>query len=93
MSHNPNTPPPSNSGSGAQWFIIGALVVAVLVIGFFLFGGDVDPASDGGGNTSISVETGDTGTDSEDARPEADAAPGLEENTGVPSEGEATVEQ
>jgi len=90
MAHDPNTPPPApqqKRGSGAQWFILGGLVVAVAVIALFMFGGDApDTAVD------PDVETGQIGTDSQDARPEAEAAPGLEENTGVPTDGEATVE-
>ncbi|QPH53117.1 hypothetical protein [Pontivivens ytuae] len=90
MAQNPNPPQPEGKGGGPQWFIIGGLVVAVLVIALFLFGGDdasvtTEPADDPG------TVTIDNGADV-DARPEAEAAPGGEENTGVPVEGEATVE-
>ena len=95
MAHNPNTPPraPETRSSGSQWFIIGGLVVAVLVIGLVMFGGDADVATDGGVDTTVNVETGAVGTDAQDARPEAQpTAPEAEAATGVPAEGEATVE-
>ena len=60
------------SGNKGMAFILGAVVVAVLVLGFFILGGQVPtgaPASgEGGGNTSITIENpsapapqGDTG--------------------------------
>lgn len=50
MAHDPNNQPPPapqpqtqpERSSGAQWFIIGGLVVAVVVIALFLFSGDND---------------------------------------------------
>ena len=46
MAHDPNNQPPPapqpERSGGAQWFIIGGLVVAVVVIALFLFSGDND---------------------------------------------------
>ena len=96
MASDPNLPPPAlrEKGSGAQWFILGGLVVAVVVIGVVLLGGDVDDAGDATGGTTVTVETGDVGTDAEDSRPEAQPAePEADSATGVPEDGGAEVEQ
>lgn len=64
---------PSGS-SGAIWFILGALVVLVVIIGYVMVGdgtvpSDADAAA--GGNTTISVETRDVPAPAADA-PAAD---------------------
>ena len=44
-------------GNSTMAFIIGGLVVAVGVIAWFIYGGDVTPASGGGGTkTNITIE-------------------------------------
>jgi len=49
---NRGTGPRRGSGS-SMWFIIGALVVAVLIIGWFMYGGD---APDGDVDTNVTTE-------------------------------------
>jgi hypothetical protein len=51
------------SGSGALWFIVGGIVVALAVIGYFLTGGELGvtssttaPAGAPAGDVSISIE-------------------------------------
>lgn len=49
-----------SSGSGALWFIVGGLVVAVAVALFLLNGAEV--AAPAGGGVSVTVEGSDTAT-------------------------------
>ncbi len=42
-------------------FVVGGVVVAVAILAYFMFGGD-EPATVGGGDTNINVETSDTGS-------------------------------
>lgn len=73
------TPQPSG-GSGAIWFILGALVVGVVIIGYVMVGDGTipsDAAAPAGGNTSISVETNDA---------PAPAAPAADTQTEAPAE-------
>jgi hypothetical protein len=75
------TPQPSG-GSGAIWFILGALVVGVVIIGYVMVGDGTIPseaAAPAGGNTSISVETNDA------PAPAADA-PAADTQTEAPAE-------
>ena len=80
---NRGTGPRRGSGS-SMWFIIGALVVAVLIIGWFFMGGD-DPAVDpdvnvttegtttppAAGDTNVTVTPPAGGTTTEPATPPA----------------------
>ncbi|MGV8986251.1 MAG: hypothetical protein ACOH2H_08215 [Cypionkella sp.] len=46
-----------SAGTSTLAFIIGGLVVAVAVIAWFIYGGDITPKSGGdAGNTSISID-------------------------------------
>ena len=71
---NRGAPSPRGSGNSALYFIVGALVVAVLVIAFFMYGGNVgDGAATStppAGDTNVTVEAPATGT----AAPAAPAA-------------------
>ena len=70
------------SGNKSMAFILGAVVVAVLVLGYFIMGGDVPaPAAvgDGGGNTTVTIEN--------PAPAEPPVAVGTE--TGAPAAGDA----
>lgn len=49
-------------GGGSGWFIAGIVVVALVIAGFFLFGGNLGlggGSSAGGGTTNITVDTPD----------------------------------
>ncbi|WP_316015639.1 hypothetical protein [Roseobacter sp. HKCCA0434] len=86
MPDSHNTPDPQTRRP--RWLLPVLGAIAVLLILLWLLSGDngADTVDDPG------LETGAVGTDAEDSRPEAEPAPGGEENTGVPEDGEAEVE-
>ncbi len=49
----------SQSGNGALYFIVGALVVAVIGFGIWYFAGQ--PSSSGGGDADLSISVDDDG--------------------------------
>lgn len=69
----------NSSGSGALWFIVGGLVVAVAIGWFLVSGGGLQSAASG--NVSVTVEGSESATaqsapapaESESAAPEASA--------------------
>lgn len=64
------TESPSSGGGSMLWFLIGGLVVAVVVVGYFVMGNSMPTASTAapsGGNVSVNVETAPA--------PEAEATP------------------
>lgn len=78
---------------GAMAFIVGGLVVAVLVIAWFIYGGDIDTAGSGAvgdGETNISIEAPEGGNASAGATAGADA-PEPDAGAGANAEAEATT--
>lgn len=64
------TESPSSGGGAMLWFLVGGLVVAVVVAGYFLMGNGMPTATTSepsGGNVSVNVETAPA--------PEAEATP------------------
>ena len=63
-------------GSGSMWFILGAIVVAVLIIGWFLYGGEPDVADIDDPDVNVTTEgtpapAGDTNITVEPTTPPA----------------------
>jgi hypothetical protein len=76
---------------GGLYFVVGALCVAVIVLGFFMFGGEW---STNGDRVDVDV-TVPEGTSDEDVATDDDAVSdgGAGEDTGASTEGGQTTEQ
>jgi hypothetical protein len=89
-----------NNGSrnrGGLYFVVGALCVAVIVLGFFMFGGEWstnDDTADVNVTAPEGTSDGDVATDGGEAT-DGDAASdsGAGEDAGASSEGGQTTEQ
>ena len=87
--HNNNTPPPQHprgsGGNATLAFIVGGLVIAVGIIAWVIFGGDGNPDTAGGAESSdvnVSVESSDGAADdvADAAEDSADAVEGAAED-------------